>query len=184
MRTRPIKGTRPRGRTPEEDRGNRQALQDSEKDRAELLMIVDLERNDLCPVCTPESVTVENLYRIQAYASVFHLDADVAGTLAPGRNAVDALMALFPGGSITGAPKRRAMEIIAEMEGLRRGVYTGCLGWLDPDGSADFSILIRTLVHQGGRVTYSTGGGITWDSDPEAEYRETQDKARNIEEVI
>ena len=182
--TSPIKGTRPRGKTPEEDGRNRQELMDSEKDHAELLMIVDLERNDLARVCTPESVEVLDLFRLEAYASVFHLDATVRGRLAPGRDAVDALAALFPGGSITGAPKRRSMEIISELENTRRGLYTGSLGWLSPRGDADFSILIRTLVHQDGRIWYSTGGGITWDSDPGSEYLETCDKAKFLERVV
>lgn len=184
VETRPIKGTRPRGTTPEEDEKNRSELLSSKKDKAELLMIVDLERNDLSRVCTPESVEVRDLYRLEAYASVFHLDAVVQGTLSPGKDAVDALEAMFPGGSITGAPKVRSMEIISEMENTRRGVYTGCLGWIGPDQSADFNILIRTLVRQNGQVWYATGGGITWDSDPEAEYRETQDKAAFLERVV
>lgn len=180
----PIKGTRPRGKTPEEDTRNRLELLESEKDRAELLMIVDLERNDLSRVCTPESVEVRDLFRLEAYASVFHLDATVQGQLAADHDAVDALAALFPGGSITGAPKIRSMEIISELEDTRRGLYTGSLGWLSPDGRADFSILIRTLVRQHDRVWYSTGGGITWYSDPESEYRETEDKARFLERVV
>ena len=182
--TSPIKGTRPRGKTPEEDDRNRQELLDSEKDHAELLMIVDLERNDLARVCTPESVEVLDLFRMEAYASVFHLDATVQGRLAPGRDSVDALAALFPGGSITGAPKKRSMEIISELENTRRGLYTGSLGWLSSHGNADFSILIRTLVHQEGRIWYSTGGGITWDSDPASEYLETCDKAKFLERVV
>ncbi len=182
--TGPIKGTRPRGRTPEEDALLRRELEDSVKDHAELLMIVDLERNDLSRVCTPDSVAVRDLFRLEAYASVFHLDATVEGRLAPGCDAVHALAALFPGGSITGAPKKRSMEIISELEETRRGLYTGSLGWLAPGGEADFNILIRTLVRQRGRIWYSTGGGITWDSDAQAEYDETCDKARFLERVV
>jgi|LSQX01.1.fsa_nt_gb para-aminobenzoate synthetase component 1 len=180
----PIKGTRPRGTTQSEDEALRRELLESAKDRAELLMIVDLERNDLARVSCPDSIEVHDLFQVKPYASVYHLDAKVTGRIAPGQDAVDALFVLFPGGSITGAPKKRSMEIISELEGVRRGVYTGVLGWLSPEGDASFSILIRTLVRQGSRLWYSTGGGITWDSDPAAEYDETCDKAKSLEKVV
>jgi len=180
----PIKGTRPRGATQTEDEAMRRELLESTKDRAELLMIVDLERNDLARVSRPDSIEVHDLFQVKPYASVYHLDAKVSGRIAPGMDAIDALFTLFPGGSITGAPKKRSMEIISELEGVRRGVYTGVLGWLSPEGDAAFSILIRTLVRQGSRLWYSTGGGITWDSDPAAEYEETCDKARSLERVV
>jgi para-aminobenzoate synthetase component 1 len=178
--TRPIKGTRPRGQTPHQDHQYRQALLHSEKDRAELLMIVDLERNDLSRICTPDSVRVSELYGLESYATVHHLVATVEGELAVGEDAVSALRALFPGGSITGAPKLRAMQLISDFEPLRRGLYTGSLGYFSLDGQAGFSILIRTICSDGHRTTYHAGGGITWDSDPEAEYQETLDKARAI----
>jgi len=182
--TRPIKGTRPRGLTPERDAKNRQALLQSEKDRAELLMIVDLERNDLSRVCTPESVTVQDLYGLESYATVHHLVATVSGELAPEQDAVSCLAALFPGGSITGAPKMRAMQLISSFETVRRGLYTGCLGFFSLDGQAEFNILIRTILHSDKATTYHAGGGITWDSDPSAEYQETLDKTVAIAEAL
>ena len=180
VETRPIKGTRPRGRTPAEDAANREALLASAKDRAELLMIVDLERNDLSRVCEPDSVQVDALFALETYASVFHLVATVSGRLAAGQDAVSCLEACFPGGSITGAPRIRAMQLISEFEGLNRGLYTGSLGYFSFAGQADFNILIRTLLvdHQVGY--YHAGGGITWDSDPAAEYQETLDKAAAV----
>ncbi len=182
--TRPIKGTRPRGQTPALDAKNRQALLQSEKDRAELLMIVDLERNDLSRVCMPESVTVQELYGLESYATVHHLVATVSGELAPQQDAVSCLAALFPGGSITGAPKMRAMQLISTFETVRRGLYTGCLGFFSLDGQAEFNILIRTIIHSREATTYHAGGGITWDSDPAAEYQETLDKTVAIAEAL
>ncbi|NCC76740.1 MAG: aminodeoxychorismate synthase component I [Clostridia bacterium] len=182
--TRPIKGTRPRGLTPEIDEKNRQALLQSEKDRAELLMIVDLERNDLSRVCTPESVTVEDLYGLESYATVHHLVATVSGELAPEHDAVSCFAALFPGGSITGAPKMRAMQLISSFETVRRGLYTGCAGFFSLDGQAEFNILIRTIIHSDQATTYHAGGGITWDSDPSAEYQETLDKTVALAEAF
>ena len=182
--TRPIKGTRPRGQTPAEDERNRQELLSSRKDQAELLMIVDLERNDLSRVCEPTSVMVEDLFQLETYSTVYHLVATVSGQLAEGEDAISCFQACFPGGSITGAPKIRAMQLISEFEQLRRGLYTGCLGYFSLDGQADFSIMIRTLVSDGHKTTYHAGGGITWDSDPEAEYQETLDKASAIGGVL
>ncbi|MGQ9557298.1 MAG: aminodeoxychorismate synthase component I [Desulfurispora sp.] len=180
VETRPIKGTRPRGRSPEEDAYWRRELWQSEKDRAELVMIVDLERNDLGRVCRPGSVQVAELYRLEEYATVFHLVSIVRGELEQGRDLVDLLRATFPGGSVTGAPKIRAMEIIEELEPVRRGLYCGSIGYFSFDGQADLNIVIRTLVYQGGQIIFNTGGGVTIDSDPLAEYLETHDKARAL----
>lgn len=184
VETRPIKGTRPRGRTTKEDADLRTELAQSAKDRAELLMITDLERNDLSRVCDPGTVAATALFELETLPTVFHLVSTVRGRLSPGRDAIDCLKACFPGGSITGAPKLRAMEVIRELEGIPRGPYTGCLGWIGCDGDADFSILIRTFVKRGREVCFGVGGGITWDSDPEAEWRETRDKARALVEAL
>ena len=151
IETRPIKGTRRRGKTPTEDKKMRQELAQSQKDQSELLMIVDLERNDLHKICRPGSVSVPTLFAIEPYATVFHLVANVTGTLRPGQTAIDALMALFPGGSITGAPKWRAMEIIDELEFSRRQLYTGTIGYLSLNGNCDLNIIIRTAVHHDDR---------------------------------
>jgi para-aminobenzoate synthetase component 1 len=174
----PIKGTRPRGRTPEDDRGLAAELLASAKDRAENVMIVDVLRNDLGRVCRPGSVRVPRLCRLERTAAVQHLVSTVAGRLAPGRDAFDLLAASFPGGSITGAPKIRAMEILEELEPVRRGPYTGAALWIGPDGALGSSILIRTLVADGARLSLHVGGGITWRSDPAAEWEETVAKAR------
>jgi para-aminobenzoate synthetase component 1 len=180
VETRPIKGTRPRGVSPLHDAALGQSLRDSEKDRAENLMIVDLLRNDLSRVCRPGSVRVPELFALEGYQTVHHLVSTVTGELAPGRDPFDLLAAAFPGGSITGAPKVRAMEIIAELEPSRRGIYCGSIGYVSASGAMDTSIVIRTLVCAAGRVTCSVGGGIVADSDPESEYQETLDKARGL----
>ncbi|OAT81291.1 aminodeoxychorismate synthase component I [Desulfotomaculum copahuensis] len=176
--TRPIKGTRPRGRDAREDARLRDELWHSEKDRAELVMIVDMERNDLGRVCRTGSVHVPELYRLEEYATVFHLVATVTGELPAEKDAVDLLRAAFPGGSISGAPKIRAMEIIEELEPVRRGIYTGSIGYIGFDGNADLNIVIRTLIFKNGQIHFQVGGGITIDSDPYREYLETLDKAR------
>ncbi len=176
--TDPIKGTRPRGRTRVEDRSLACELLASDKDRAENVMIVDVLRNDLGRVCRPGSVRVPRLCRLERTAAVQHLVSTVTGRLAPGRDAFDLLAASFPGGSITGAPKIRAMEILEGLEPVRRGPYTGAIGWLGPDGAMETSIAIRTLVADGSRLTLHVGGGITWRSDPAAEWDETVAKAR------
>jgi para-aminobenzoate synthetase component 1 len=176
--TDPIKGTRPRGRTREEDRAFAAELLASGKDRAENVMIVDVLRNDLGRVCVPGSVRVPRLCRLERTAAVQHLVSTVTGRLAPGRDAFDLLSASFPGGSITGAPKIRAMEILEELEPVRRGPYTGALGWIGPDGTMATSILIRTFVADGRRLTLHVGGGITYRSDPAEEWDETVAKAR------
>lgn len=180
IETRPIKGTRRRGKTPTEDKKLRQELAQSQKDQSELLMIVDLERNDLHKICRPGSVSVPTLFAIEPYATVFHLVANVTGTLRPGQTAIDALMALFPGGSITGAPKRRAMEIIDELEFSRRQLYTGTIGYLSLNGNCDLNIIIRTAVHHDDRYTIGVGGGITAESDVHFEYEEIWQKAKAL----
>jgi para-aminobenzoate synthetase component 1 len=184
VETRPIKGTRPRGIGPEHDAALGQALTESAKDRAENLMIVDLMRNDLSRVCAPGSVRVPELFALERYATVHHLVSTVVGDLEPGRDALDLLRAAFPGGSITGAPKVRAMEIIAELEPSRRSVYCGSLGYWSVTGELDTSIAIRTAVARRGRLYFNAGGGIVADSNPEQEYRETLDKARGIIDAL
>ena len=184
VNTRPIKGTRKRGVTSEEDEMLRRELQDSGKDKSELLMIVDLERNDLNRVCTPGSVKVTELFTVEAYATVFHLVSDIEGKLEDGKNVMDLLEAAFPGGSITGAPKYRAMEIIDELEHGKRNLYTGSIGYLTLDGSCDFNIVIRTALHKNGKYHLGVGGGITAESDLEFEYEETLQKAKAILDAL
>jgi para-aminobenzoate synthetase component 1 len=178
VKTDPIKGTRPRGRDAASDRDLARDLLSSAKDRAENVMIVDVLRNDLGRVCRPGSVRVPRLCRLERTATVQHLVSTVTGTLADGRDAFDLLAASFPGGSITGAPKIRAMEILEGLEPVRRGPYTGAIGWIGPDGAMQTSIAIRTFVADGQRLTLHVGGGITWKSDPAAEWEETVAKAR------
>ncbi len=171
--TRPIKGTLPRDRDPSD-------LLRSPKDNAELVMITDLERNDLGRVCEFGSVHVPDLVRVETYATVHHLVATVAGRLRANVSHVDCVRACFPGGSITGAPKIRAMEIIDELEPHARGVYTGAIGFLGFNGVTHLNIAIRTVIQQKQRLTFHAGGGIVADSEPEAEYEETLAKARGI----
>ncbi len=178
--TRPIKGTRPRSGDPARDAAARAELLASGKDRAELAMIVDLERNDLGRVAPWGGVRVVEERRLEEHPTVFHTVAVVEARLRPEAGPAEVLRATFPGGSITGAPKVRAMEIIEEMEPVRRGPYTGSAGWFGPDGAAHLNILIRTLAVDGGRVHFGVGGGIVADSDPAAEYEETVDKARAL----
>lgn len=184
IETRPIKGTRPRSSDPATDARLAAELLASEKDRAELLMIVDLERNDLGRVCAYGSVQVEKLWQLESHPTVHHLVATVSGTLRPEFDVIDCVAACFPGGSITGAPKIRAMEIIDELEPHRRHVYTGAIGYLGFNGHADLNIAIRTLTCVGGQAYYHVGGGIVWDSDPSAEYQETLDKGRAMHEAL
>ena len=184
VETRPIKGTRPRGVGPEHDAALGQALTESAKDRAENLMIVDLMRNDLSRVCAPGTVRVPELFALERYATVHHLVSTVVGELGPGADALDLLRAAFPGGSITGAPKLRAMEILAELEPYRRGVYCGSIGYWSLTGELDTNIAIRTAVVRGSRVYFHAGGGIVSDSVPEQEYLETLDKARGIIDAL
>jgi len=178
VETNPIKGTRPRGRDRESDRALACELLASEKDRAENVMIVDVLRNDLGRVCRPGSVRVPRLCRLERTAAVQHLVSTVTGRLRPGLDAFDLLTASFPGGSITGAPKIRAMQLLERLEPVRRGPYTGIAGWIGPDGAMGSSILIRSFVADGERLTLHVGGGITWRSDPAAEWAETVAKAR------
>jgi para-aminobenzoate synthetase component 1 len=178
VRTDPIKGTRRRGGTRAEDRALAAELLASGKDRAENTMIVDVLRNDLGRVCRPGSVRVPRLRRLERTPSVQHLVSTVTGRLARGRDAFDLVAATFPGGSITGAPKIRAMELIESLEPVRRGPYCGAALWLDAGGAMGSSILIRTFVADGRRLTLHVGGGITWRSDPAAEWEETRTKAR------
>lgn len=178
VETRPIKGTRRRGRNPDEDRAQAQALQASIKDKAENVMIVDLLRNDLGRVCRIGSVSVPELYTLEAYAMVYHLVSTVVGQLIEGHDAVDLLRATFPGGSVTGCPKIRSMEIIDELEPTQRGIYCGSIGYLGFSGTMNTSIVIRTMVATNGTVYFQMGGAIVADSDPDSEYQETLDKAR------
>ncbi len=180
VRTRPMKGTRPRGKTQEEDERLKNDLLKSEKDKAELMMIVDLERNDIGRVCEYGSVCLERKRDIEEYSTVFQTTSTVRGRLSKGKDRIDLLRACFPGGSITGAPKIRAMEIIEELEPTRRGIYTGSLGYLSFSGEMDLNILIRTLVAKKNEICFQVGGGIVADSDPESEYQETLDKARAL----
>jgi para-aminobenzoate synthetase component 1 len=180
VETRPIKGTRPRGLGPMHDAMLGRVLSESDKDRAENVMIVDLLRNDLSRVCRPGSVRVPELFSLEHHPTVHHLVSTVVGELEPGRDVVALVRATFPGGSITGAPKVRAMEIIAELEPTRRGVYCGSVGYFSVTGEMDTSIAIRTCVTRADRVYFQAGGGIVADSEPELEYRETLDKARGI----
>ncbi len=184
LETRPIKGTRPRGRTPEEDARERAELVSSEKDDAELSMIVDLLRNDLGRVCRPRSVRVVEHKRLEAYQNVYHLVSIVEGLLREGVSYGELLRGVFPGGSITGCPKIRAMEIIDELEHHARHVYTGCIGYLGWHGNMDLNIAIRTAIVRQGRCHLSVGGGCVYDSDPAAEYEETLDKGRTFFQII
>ncbi len=184
INTRPIKGTRKRGAAPKEDERLRKELEDSGKDKSELLMIVDLERNDLNRVCIPGSVKVTELFKVEAYATVFHLVSNIEGILTDDKNVMDLLEAAFPGGSITGAPKYRAMEIIDELEHGRRDLYTGSIGYLTLDGGCDFNIVIRTALYKEGKYHLGVGGGITAESDLEFEYEETLQKAKAILDAL
>jgi para-aminobenzoate synthetase component 1 len=178
--TRPIKGTRPRGLGPAEDRALCQELLASEKDRAENVMIVDVLRNDLGRVCEMGSVQATSLCELETFPQVHHLTSTVTGIVRPGFDAFDLLHAAFPGGSITGAPKIRAMEILDALEPVRRHLYTGSLGYLDWRGDADWNIAIRSALLTPHAIHFTAGGGITADSDPEAEYRETLHKAEGL----
>lgn len=184
LQTRPIKGTRPRGKTKEEDETNKLELLNSEKDKSELLMIVDLERNDLSKICKPHSVKVTELFALEEYSTVFHLVSTIEGRVKDNVSAVKCMRECFPGGSITGAPKIRAMEIIEEIEGVRRGVYTGSIGYFDFRGNMDFNIVIRTILKKDNTAYLGVGGGITIESQNEDEYVETLDKAKALMRVL
>ena len=183
VETSPIKGTRPRGSDPASDAALRAELRDAAKDRAEHVMIVDLERNDLGQICEVGSVRIDDLMRVVELPTVFHLVSTVSGRLRRDVGLDELLRATFPGGSITGAPKRRAMEIIDELEPVRRGIYTGATGWLGAAGDLDLAVAIRTATVAGGRLSLSVGGGIVVDSDPAAEFAETEVKARAFQQI-
>ncbi|HZP13821.1 MAG TPA: aminodeoxychorismate synthase component I [Nevskiaceae bacterium] len=180
VQTRPIAGTRPRAADPSEDRRQIEKLMASIKERAEHIMLIDLERNDLGRVCESGSVEVDELMTTESYAHVHHIVSNVAGRLRSEAGPGDVLRAVFPGGTITGCPKVRAMEIIAELEGVGRGPYTGAMGYLCRSGRLDMNILIRSLVCEDGTVTFRAGGGIVADSDPDAELAEARAKARGL----
>jgi len=183
IETRPIKGTRPRGRNAAEDEWLAKDLLQCAKDRAEHLMIVDLERNDLGRICQTGTIHVPRFSQVESFSTVHHLVSWITGRLRRGTSLEDILAATFPGGSITGAPKLRARQIIAELESVPRGVYTGAIGLLDAGGGVDLSIAIRTAVMRGTRASIHVGAGIVADSDPETELRETRDKARAFHDL-
>ncbi len=181
---RPMKGTRPRGRTPEEDTLLRQELMHSPKEIAELLMVTDLERNDLGRVCEFGSVKVREMRVIEEYRTVFQATSTVEGRLRRDRSCFDLIEACFPGGSVTGCPKIRAMQLIDELEASRRGIYTGAFGYIDFSGNLDFNILIRTLLLTKNEISFHVGGGIVADSQPSMEYDETWVKAKALIECL
>ncbi len=184
VETRPMKGTRPRGNSASEDEALARELQNSIKDKAENVMIVDLERNDLGKVCRFGTVQVRELWTLEKYATVFQLTSTVEGRLRQGENRIDLLKACFPGGSITGAPKVRAMEIIDELEPTKRSIYTGSIGYLSFSGEMDLNIVIRTILVKNEKAYLQVGGGIVYDSAPEAEYQETLDKAKALFQAL
>jgi anthranilate synthase component 1 len=178
--TRPIAGTYPRADDERSDRTRPAALVHNPKERAEHVMLVDLERNDLGRLCRPGSVRADELLTVESYRHVHHIVSNISGELRDGVSPVQIIRAVFPGGTITGCPKVRTMQIIAELEGTPRGAYTGSAGYLNRDGSLDLNILIRTLVQNGRHVEWRAGGGIVADSDPERELAETRAKARGL----
>ncbi len=180
IETCPIKGTRPRRAAPQDDQRSAYDLMTSAKEIAELVMITDLERNDLGRICEFGTVTVPDLLRLERFEQVFHLVSTVTGLLRPEVSHVAALRACFPGGSISGAPKKRALEIISELEPFPRGLYTGAIGYFGFNGESQFSITIRTALFEPGRAHFHVGAGIVADSDPDAEWRETLDKAAGL----
>lgn len=184
IHTYPMKGTRPEGKDEFERRKNIDELKNSNKDRAEHLMIVDLLRNDLGKICEFDSIKVNNLYGIQTYESVHHMVSEIKGKLKNDINETDIFTALFPGGSITGAPKERAMQIIDQLESYNRDIYTGALGYITKSGEMDFNIAIRTINIENQNSTYPVGGGIVWDSDSQNEWDETQLKAEILEKLF
>jgi para-aminobenzoate synthetase component 1 len=184
VETRPIKGTRPRGADAAADAKLAAELQASEKDRAENVMIVDVLRNDLGRVCEPGSVRVPELCALERFPQVWHLTSTVLGSLRAGLSPFELLHACFPGGSITGAPKLRAMQLLEELEPVRRHLYTGAIGWIGWDGDADWNIAIRTAMLTRDALVWSAGGGITADSDPDAEYRESLAKAEGLRRTL
>jgi len=184
VQTRPMKGTRPRGHDGGSDKRQKENLVKSDKDKAELLMVTDLERNDLGRVCEFGSIKVKQLRTIESYRTVFQATSTIEGRLRREKDAFDVLRACFPGGSITGCPKIRAMQIIEELEPHHRGIYTGILGYISSGGNADFNILIRTMLAHQNKIYFHVGGGIVADSTPEGEYQETLIKARALCESL
>ncbi len=184
VQTKPIKGTRPRGTTLEQDQINIEQLQQSKKDQAENLMIVDLLRNDLSRSCSPGSIDVPALFQIETFEAVHHLVSTVTGKLESDKSALDLLRGAFPGGSITGAPKIRAMQIIDELEPDKRNIYCGSIGYIDVNGNMDTSICIRTLLCEGDQIYCWAGGGIVLDSVGTEEYQESLDKVSKILPVL
>ena len=182
--TRPIKGTRPRGKDKVEDEKNKLELLNSEKDKAELLMVVDLERNDLSKVCEKNTVKVTELFTLETYATVFHLVSEITGKLKEDITSIKCMRECFPGGSITGTPKIRSMEVIEEVEGVRRNIYTGSIGYFDFRGNSDFNIIIRTILKKDNKAYFGVGGGITIESEERAEYEESLDKAKALMRVL
>jgi anthranilate synthase component 1 len=184
IETHPIAGTRRRGRDAEDERRMAEELQSSEKERAEHIMLVDLARNDLGRVCTAGSVQVTSLMSVERYSHVMHMVSHVVGTLRPDVTTYDALRAYFPHGTVTGAPKIRTMEIIAELEGQRRGGYGGCVGYFDMSGNCDTALAIRTIWMKPGIAYVQAAGGVVFDSTPEEEYLESHNKARALMRAI
>lgn len=184
LETRPIKGTIERGKNFLTDLRNKIKLKNSEKDKSELLMIVDLERNDLSQVSKSGSVRVDELFKIETYETIHHLVSTIRSKIADGLSPFDVLYRLFPGGSITGTPKKRAIEIIDELEDFPRGIYTGTIGYIKNDGDFDFNIAIRTIVAEGREFNYNVGGGITWKSEIESEFLETEHKGLGLKRSL
>jgi para-aminobenzoate synthetase component 1 len=184
VETKPIKGTRPRVQDLEQDEKQKEALRQSKKDRAENVMIVDLLRNDLSKNCQSGSVKVPVLFDVESFATVHHLVSTVTGVLNKNQHALDLLKNCFPGGSITGAPKIRSMEIIEELEPNRRGLYCGAIGYIGFDGNMDTNIVIRTLIHSENMIRFWAGGGIVYDSVMEDEYQESLDKAAALLDLL
>lgn len=184
IETRPIKGTRPRGATDQEDKLNRKELINSEKDKSELLMIVDLERNDLGRISKIGTVEVTELFHLEKYPTVYHLVSTVRGDIREDLKITDVIKATFPGGSITGAPKIRAMEIIDELEPTQRNIYTGSIGYIGFNGVVDLNIVIRTIICKNSKAYFQAGGGIVWDSDAHMEYDESLHKAKALMRAI
>jgi anthranilate synthase component 1 len=180
IETRPIAGTRPRGASLADDLALIQELLDTPKERAEHIMLIDLERNDMGKVCQTGTVEVDELMVVESYQHVHHIVSNIRGKLKPDVTVVDAIKALFPGGTITGCPKIRCMEVISDIEHEQRGCYTGSMGYINHDGQVDLNILIRTVAMQDGRITFNAGAGIVFDSDPKAELHETQHKAKGL----
>ena len=184
VETRPIAGTRPRGKTPEEDKRLEENLLSDEKEKAEHIMLVDLARNDLGRVCKYGTVKVESLMRVERYSHVMHIVSDVSGILAEGKDAWDALKATFPAGTVSGAPKVRAMQIIEELEKEKRGIYAGAVGYISFQGNMDTAIAIRTAVIRGNEIFVQAGAGIVADSVPEREWEETRNKAKALIKAV